>query len=335
MKKNVIALAVLAAMAAPLAVQAQPTVYGKVHVSLDSNNVENAAGDTTKDNFELKSRASRVGVKGSEDLGNGLKAVYGLEWQVDVADTGNLSARNQFVGLAGGFGTVLAGRHDTPMKISTGKLDFFADESGDYNSTVGFVDVRAPNAIAYISPNMTGLTIAAAVVPGEGAGADNAALTDYANDANGLADVTSIALMYSAGPLYLSAAHEAASSDALDQADDGYTQIRLGAGYSVAGVDLALVYETQDTGTDDGVGDRALTQVSARYNMGANAIKAMYGMADDWSEIDESGHTTYAVGFDHKFSKSTKAYAQYTAVDSDDFGGNDSTVLSFGMVTSF
>ena len=332
MKKNVIALAVLAAMAAPLAVQAQPTVYGKIHVSLDSNNVENGAGDTTKDNFELKSRASRVGVKGSEDLGNGLKAVYGLEWQVNVTDGGGLSGRNQFVGLAGGFGTILAGRHDTPMKISTGKLDFFADESGDYNSTVGFSDVRADNAIAYISPSMTGLTIAAAVVPGEGSGADGATGTDKAN---GLADATSVALMYSAGPLYLSAAHEAFSSDLLGNPDDGYTQIRLGAGYSVAGVDLALVYETQDTGTDDGVGDRALTQVSARYKMGANAIKAMYGMADDWSEISDTGHTTYGVGFDHNFSKSTKAYAQYTAVDSDEFGGNDSTVLSFGMVTKF
>jgi len=121
-------------------------------------------------------RANRVGVKGSEDLGGGLKAIYQIELGINPTDTNNnlvnnadtISMRNTFVGLAGGFGTVLMGRHDTPLKISTGKLDFFADTLADMNATVGFHDLRADNAVAYISPSFSGFTLAAAIVPAGG-----------------------------------------------------------------------------------------------------------------------------------------------------------------------
>jgi predicted porin len=65
--------------------------------------------------------------------------------------------RNSFVGLTGGWGTFVVGRNDTPYKTSTGKLDLFADTMADYNGTVGFDDVRADNAIAYVSPNLSRL----------------------------------------------------------------------------------------------------------------------------------------------------------------------------------
>ena len=60
------------------------------------------------------------------------------------------------------------GRHDTPLKISTGKLDLFADTLADMNATVGFQDLRADNAVAYISPSFSGFTLAAAIVPAGG-----------------------------------------------------------------------------------------------------------------------------------------------------------------------
>ena len=365
MKKNVIALAVLAAMAAPLAAQADVTVYGIGHVSVDKLDndelsAQQAAAATavkavltgTKVGGEDKaykvvSRASRIGVKASEDLGGGLKAVVGMEWQVDMADeTGgdkNFKARNQYVGLAGGFGTVVVGRHDTPMKMSTGKLDFFGDEAGDYNTIAGFVDHRANNAIAYISPNLNGLTIAGAIVPGENA--DNNGDGDV-ND--GLTAATSIAGMYGAGPLYLALGYEAADADVTLTGED-WKATRAGVGYNVAGLDLAFVYENQDSGSD-AFGDRAVMELGVKYAMGANVIKAAYASAGDWSEAEDTDHTGYAVGFDHNFSKSSKVYVQYAAIQAGDNGyakvtngfsssglsmGGDESTLSLGMKVKF
>ena len=125
--------------------------------------------------FEGAGPSNRVGVKGSEDLGNGLKAIYQLEFGINFGDNnipgganGGVSIRNSFVGLAGGFGTVLLGRHDTPLKISTGKLDLFSDTMADYNGTVGFDDIRADNAVAYISPSFSGFSFMGAVVSSGG-----------------------------------------------------------------------------------------------------------------------------------------------------------------------
>jgi len=370
MKKNIIALAIAGALAAPLAAQAEVTVYGKAHLSIDSvsesydsvhwvdanNNGIMDIGEVTVntnvsgDVNEVNSRASRVGVKGSEDLGNGLKAVYGMEWEVSLDENSGINkGRNAFVGMAGGFGTVLAGKHDTPMKMSTAKLDMFSDESGDYNTTVGFHDVRANNAIAYVSPAFSGLTIAAAIVPGETAGS-----------ADGFTDATSVAGMYSGGPLYAALAYEVITQDYLNAAygnffSDDFVKTRAGVGYAMAGLKVGLVYEKQDFGSS---ADRDLFQIQAGYTMGANTFKAMYGSAGDLGDAKDTGRDTYAVGVDHAFSKTTKVYAQYTAINHndadlgtvDDIVGmiqdtaagdvtykvnQDSSVISLGMSTSF
>ncbi len=81
MKKSILAIAVAATMAAPAAMAA-PTVYGNVHLSLNAadNDVVGA-----KNNLTMSSNTSSIGVKGSEDLGDGLKAIYKIEFGVDIA----------------------------------------------------------------------------------------------------------------------------------------------------------------------------------------------------------------------------------------------------------
>lgn len=105
-------------------------------------------------------RGNRLGIRGSEDLGMGLKAIYQIELSIPIADTdrqfangdpGRIGMRNSYVGLASDWGTLLVGRHDTPTKMSTGRLDLFADTLADYNHTVGFDDVRADSTILYPS----------------------------------------------------------------------------------------------------------------------------------------------------------------------------------------
>jgi len=162
-------------------------------------------------------RASRLGVKGSEELGGGLKAIYQIELAINMNDTNNnlvgnndtFAYRNTFVGLAGGWGTALMGRHDTPLKISTGKLDLFADTLADMNATVGFQDLRPDNVIAYISPSWSGFTLAGAVVPAGGSTALGVTNTE-SDQING---AWSVAGIYSNGPFYASAAYESINAE--------------------------------------------------------------------------------------------------------------------------
>ncbi|NCA70232.1 MAG: porin, partial [Sphingobacteriia bacterium] len=241
MNKKLLTMAVAAAMVAPGAAMAEAVLYGKLNVSLDYANVENVIlpvyetqldgdgnpvfvkvapgedfkgwGMSSSGYIPGEARASRIGVKGSEDLGNGLKAIYQVEFGVNLNDTNgdvdsnadSITYRNTFIGLTGGWGTFLAGRHDTPMKISTGKLDLFADTMADYNGTVGFRDLRADNTIAYISPSFSGFQFAGAIVPSGGSTALNNGLN---LNEDSIAGAYSLAGIYSNGPFYASLAYE-------------------------------------------------------------------------------------------------------------------------------
>src|SRR5690606_31371840 len=138
MNKKLLAIAVGAAVAFPAVALADgPTVYGKMNVTLEMNSVDPDPGAPNNDSaWVLDSNASRLGVKGAYDLEVGnLKAIYQAEYQIDVDEgAGPFSQRNIFAGLKGDFGTIKAGKFDTPMKTSQGKVDQFNDLDGDISS---------------------------------------------------------------------------------------------------------------------------------------------------------------------------------------------------------
>ncbi|MEA3278923.1 MAG: porin [Pseudomonadota bacterium] len=328
-------------------------------------------------------RASRIGVKGSEDLGSGLKAIYQIEFSITMADAngtiddgdkGSVGMRNSFVGLAGGFGTFLIGRHDTPGKISTGKLDMFADTLADYNKTLGFQDIRADNVIAYISPSFAGFQFAGAVIPAGGA-TPLGWSTDPGN-ADGIADAWSVAGIYSNGPFYASLSYESLGSDMWDNNNDidpdtgltfydgrfGYGSTaddmntwKIGLGLlDWNGFTLSGVYEKQESilGAPKKA-DMDIWQIQAGYAFGNNKIYGAYGQSDVESCVGASYIGTcnitsgvqpfflnnkdwnnWSVAFDHNFSKRTKAYALYTAVDADQ-QDSDWSGFSLGMIHKF
>ena len=312
MKKKLLALAVAAAL--PISAQAGVTIYGKAHVSIDYADPDNGDSQTS-----VESRASRLGFKGSEDLGDSLKVIWKVESQVDMAGGGNTSGsywkpRNAYIGLAGGFGTFLYGRHDTPTKMSTGKLDIFGDEMGDYNTTAAIIDVRADDAIAYVSPAMGGLTLAGAIVP-DG---------DYDGDGD-IAGGYSVAAMYSAGGLFLAGALESLD-DLLDGADA--THWRVGAGFTAGKFHIGGLYQdADDFGYDSYL-------INGSWAIGNGKIKA------EWGQVDADDKTdAWVIGYDHNMSKRTKMYIQYG--DSEHglqqvvAKGTDGSGLSFGMTHSF
>ncbi|MBA1444643.1 MAG: porin [Gammaproteobacteria bacterium] len=312
--KKILSFAIAAALVAPAAAMADSTIYGKVRVASDKWTI-----DDDDDAWGMQDQASRLGIKGSEDLGNGLKAIYQMEFGMAAGSAFNLSGRNAFVGLAGGFGTAVAGRHDTPLTMSTGKLDLFADTAADYdhggNHTKLFMDRRVDGAIAYISPSFSGLTLAGAVV-------QTLATSDFQ-------EAYSIAGMYSNGPFYGAVAYENLDSDNFGAgAAESEIQFRIGGG--VLGwnnISVTGVYEKRSDIGGTANNDKATYQLSGAYDMGMHRIKAMYGSADfdNTAGID---FDTYAIGYQFSFSKRTDAQVLYNARDIDDAAGDYSTDYS-------
>jgi predicted porin len=288
--------------------------------------------------------ANRVGVKGSEDLGNGLKAIYQIELGVSMTDsnvsaanlTGSetLTMRNTFVGLAGGWGTFLMGRHDTPLKISTAPLDLFADTLSDYNNTVGFQDIRADNAIAYISPSFSGFTFAGAIHAGGG----STALGTANPNSDSLAEAYSFAGIYKNGPWYGSLAYEGLSGDMACNTDDPicnaetWGKWRVGLGIlNWNGFTLTGIYENwQNTLWADGE-DADLWNIQAGYTFGNFMVKAAYGDSNVgdtfWDDENDTSQdynwTTWSFGLDYNMSKRTKAFLLYTDNNADDLCDSD------------
>ena len=157
MKRSLLALAVSTSIIGPTVALADgPKVYGRMDVSLDNVSIDNGT-DATNDsgsNWAVTSHASRFGVKGSAELLNNLDAVYKIEWEVDAEGDGEtLKQRNRYVGLKGGFGTVLLGQMDTPLKKAQGKIDLFSDHAADIKNVVEG-ELRAKNVIAYSTPKI-------------------------------------------------------------------------------------------------------------------------------------------------------------------------------------
>jgi predicted porin len=319
MKKSLIALAVAGVVSAPaFAATSNVDVYGIMHFAIEDTSVSGT-------DMDVVSNSSRIGFKGSEDLGGGLKAVWQIEQQLDPTTSvtaannntgafGGSSMRNTFIGLAGGFGTFVMGRHDTPYKITTTKYNVFVDTIADYAAArLGGVALitghaRASDAVAYISPSFSGLTIAAALVPS----------MDHLDNGD-TNDAISLGAMYANGPLTVDLGWE--DIKVVDR-----KAVKLGAGYAFGDTKLGFVYEDVDNGA--GV-DRDSWYLSAVHSMGPIALKAQYGQAD----VGPADQDAWAIGADYNLSKRTAAFVVYGSGD-DDLGG-DFKGWNIGMRHSF
>jgi predicted porin len=316
MNKNILAIAIAAAVAAPSAFAAA-TVYGVAHMSGNSfssiggmgNANAVAAGGTSTGMTSLSSNSSLVGIKGDEDLGGGMKAVYQMEFGVDMdgnsgstgadASTGINSTRNTFVGVGGGFGTVLAGRHDSLIKMTGRKYDLFGDQIGNNRNILGggsaaaataktgsfVVDGRHNNVLAYVSPSFGGVTIGAAYVPG-----------DAVNGADAVDSATK----------------HAALTAMVD-----YT-----AGYTFGSAKVVGLYQNSNTLKVAASQDKSQDTygIGGSYKVGAaGTIKAQYYVAGNVAAAGaaSNGGTLTTVGYDHAMSKNTTAYVVYAAAHND------------------
>ena len=330
MQKKLLALAVAAAVSAPAFADNNVTVYGKFDVSYDVINTGTATNGTAgTTSARVSSNTSKFGLKGNEDLGNGLSAIWQVESLVNVGNGGSagtgIGGRNTFLGLSSAsVGTLLMGRHDTPYNISTRAYDVFGDGiadnrnmmggvgtyasgslAGAYSAVAGF-DGRQDQVVAYISPKFGDVfTLAAAYV--------NLNPTLQNTAAQGKDSAVSAAGMFASAGFTGSVAYESHTANSI-AAGLKESAAKVGAGYSNDQFSLAAVYEkTSDNAGVAGanlLGHKA-AYASATFNVTeADKIKLAYTRVGSFS--GSNGASQASVGFDHNLSKRTTVYALYS-----------------------
>ncbi|PZO18225.1 MAG: hypothetical protein DCF26_08335 [Burkholderiales bacterium] len=338
MKKSLIALAVLATTGAAFA-QSTVTLYGRIDTSIGSSTVGAPGVASTTQMFSGNLASTRWGLRGSEDLGGGLKAIFGLEQGFDssVGTQANLSAfdRQSIVGLSGGFGTVKFGRHDTSfddirdLSVSNNIFNapVFATTEG-VAGTSGYAGVgqladygdRASNQIRYESPSFGGFSA------GVSYGLDEQA-------APVKSDVTAFNLRYKAGNLDVGYGYQENANQA---AVSNLEYNTLGAAYNFGSFRISGGWNQAKNKTarkSDAYSIGAIVPVGAfDFSLGYSTAKAKQGSA-----IFEKGDA-FAAAVAYNLSKRTRLYGGLTTGDIENAAGTkvrEREIYSIGVDHAF
>lgn len=307
MKKSVAALAILAASGAALA-QSNVTLYGRVDAGVTKQNSGTSAfpGGGAADRWELREGSgSRLGLRGTEDLGGGLKAGFVIEHRFSP-DTGAANATfwngRSYVELAGAMGAVYLGREYAPAEVVAKAGDPFAWETvgqmgraitwAGYSSTSG---ERHNNVLGWRSPKWGGFSAQAAVSAAEGAQSGGAAV----------GRAIGVNAQYKAGALYLGLGYDQRNS-VLDN-----DLLVLAAAYELGAVRLLGSYAAASV---NGADNKAVT-LGLSAPLAGGVVKAVVGRLDP----DSTGRelTKIGLGYDYALSKRTTLYAGVGSADED------------------
>lgn len=341
MNKKLITLAIAGAFAAPVAMAdtGGVTIYGEFAGSVDSvdggsyspaaTTVPPTGGlnaATSERRARVSSNNSFIGFKGSEDLGNGMSAIWQFEQgiaieQQNINDNGTngvandlksaQTRRNTFVGLAGKqWGTLTLGVQDSPFKTSTGPLDAFGQHTiADYRNIWGAIggstttagttggsfniaSLRAENSVLYVSPNMSGFTVKA-MYAAQNEGGNNTATTSVTNP-----HYYSVGGLYASGPLFATLAYEdnkLVPNVTPGVSDFTYKNWRAGVGYTFGDLKIGLAYE-RIKGDGNTTGATAVKELSrsawyvpVSYQLGSNVFKLAYTKAGKSNRKNAAG----------------------------------------------
>lgn len=346
MQKKLIALAVAGLASTAAFAQSNVTIYGIVDAGYvySSGDRANGLGSANRSGIESGIMAgSRIGFKGEEALGNGLKAVFTLEYSLatdtntGIGNTGGLNTRQAFVGLnSAKLGQVALGRQYAPGYAARARTDALFSSgiaspvellsAAAGNTIVAASAARWNNSITYTSPSWSGFTVS-----GIYAYAENATSTTASNGVStGNNGMYGAGLNYANGPLNLDLVYHARNdittpvlvgNSAATQ--DGVNEWFLGGSYDFKIVKLFATYQdqTDKNGTSNQEASNKVWQVGATVPVFGNGkIHASYSQlkADNSSGAIGNGDAdAWAIGYSHALSKRTTLYTTYTAVDND------------------
>ena len=323
MKKSLIALAVMAASGAAMA-QSSVTLFGVVDTGVTYvNGEDNWSGLTSGNNS-----TSRIGFRGVEDLGGGLKANFWLEAGINTdAGDGNSGGasgsglefkRRSTIGLEGGFGEVRLGRELTAAYNAVSRYDVFGTV-GVAQSRIwgqGGNQIRINNMISYYSPNFSGFKAAVNYGFGE--------VTDPVTGEHSHRDARYVggSLTYDNGPL--SVGFGAESLNRASVVGQDITAYGIGASYNFGVVKLSGAYRTQENEFfGGGKIDRDAYMIGLSAPVGAaGEVKVSYNRYEtERPGLSDSKADQFGLGYVHSLSKRTAVYGTYAYIKNKN-GGN-------------
>lgn len=271
----------------------EPTVYGKLWISVES---QDTASGTEVD---MVSNASRLGIKGSMDFGEGIEAIYQAEYEVDPVDgtadeskDRTFKQRNSFVGLKGSMGTIFLGKHDTATKKSQKKIDLFNDLAGDIKNILQGEN-RMSDLVGYTTPKINGFSATFNAIKGtEGLGDDS------------IGDSTSTSISYDSENFYIALA--------FDSELKGYDSTRLTLQIPFNRSQLGIMLQDSEklsTGEEE---DGYVISFSQKVG-DKGTLK--FQQAESDMKLDSGKQ--FSFGYDYKLSSKAKAFYFFT-----DLNGN-------------
>jgi len=325
MQKKLIALAVAGAAAgfasAPALAQSSVTVYGVIDQALTSQN--QSSGSTVTSLLGSGYTTERLGFKGSEDMGNGLKANFMLETGFN-SSRGTADAafwqRTSTVGLsAESWGAVNFGRQYTPLFSIQAQNDLFRVAGiGSIYSLTNVGVTRASNSIRYDSPSMSGFSVAAMYAVGDtSAATDGIHAGGTADSSTGAAGVpmnlgrdAGFNVKYGNGPLALGLGYDKLYLVApIATFYDAQKTWNFTGSYDFKVVAVQAGY--QESKIDNNVADNSVWNVGATVPVfGADSVKLQYSDRHD-KLTDNADSKLTSVGYVHPMSKRTTLYATY------------------------
>ncbi len=312
MKKTLLAVAVAAALPAAAFAQTNVTLYGIADAGVGWNDTDGPGDSNTMVVNSGYQSTSRFGIRGTEDLGGGLKATFnieaGVKWDTGDSDPAGFWQRRSVVGLAGGFGEVRLGRDYTPGFSAAGTTDVMGyGLLGNWltYTAQGGIATRASNGIHYTGA-FGGVTLRAMYAEGE--------LTDVTgvSDSGGN-DAFGLSAVYAGGPLTVQGYYQEVNNIL----GDAVKQAGIGAGYNFGAFRLTLTYGVADA--DSGVtvagGDKLQgLGLGAGLKLGTGELLAQVIQMKVDNPVaggsDPKG-TSFGIAYVHPLSKRTNLYATY------------------------
>lgn len=340
MKKTLIALALTAL---PVAAMADVVLYGQI-----KGGVGVTVGDKGADSgtiTQMEDYGSRIGFKGEEDLGNGLKAIWQVEQRVSLA--GNQSSegwnnRDTFIGLEGGFGKVRAGYVSDQFNENMETMDFWEYRTGAGAQARGLQNMTRfdgrSQGVRYDSPDFAGFNFNVTHQL-----ADSATETQYEPSRSTNGQSTIVGLNYENAGFFGKLGYGLYKHEAVKNGDvqDGHVA-RVEAGYDANNLFVALAYQyAKDMPGYGSLSNVAVEEaneaaVSVAYTMGAITPKLTYAHGWDQkvagSKVKDSGYNQVIIGADYALSKRTTALVSAGWINSAQVaGGNDEDLYSVGV----